>query len=274
MKPSRVIIFGSAFNNQNRKDCNRSVKTMKATKTPEATAKKRKVAGNLVPKATDTVAANSERIVRGAHVQYLGDITAYHGQRGEVQDIMGEKASVLFMGANIPIAMPVNELTVIDDNQADHSALMTSSKPRFRYVANTSGGILCIPDLRNEVEPEGIGLEAGEKIDLLTMFTPQQINRSRGLQNSVKKISDQSGLPLITVLESLDDPLPEGTFIKPLAETVTPGTRLQADDNIFDDKLDHAYEKEEEQAEKARGASHLRRKTRQHGRASKTLGKG
>ncbi len=244
---------------------------MKAQKTKE---KKRKVSGSLQPKAEKIVETTDERITRGAHVQYLGDIMAYHGQRGEVQDIMGKKASVLFTGANIPIAMPVDELTVIDDNQADHSALMTSNKPRFRFVANTSGGILCIPDLKNEAEEDGIAFKAGEKLDLLTMFTPQQINRSRGLQNSVEKISDQTGLTMLTVLDSIDDPLPKGAIIKPLIERVEPGTTMQADENPFDEKLDRAYQKEEDQAEKVRGASHHRRKTRLKGRASKTLGKG
>ncbi len=244
---------------------------MKAQKTTET--KKRKVSGNLQPKAEKTVETNDERVTRGAHVQYLGDITAYHGQRGEVQDIMGKKASVLFTGANIPIATPVNELTVIDDNLPDAGALMTSSKPRFRYIANTSGGILCIPDLCNEIEVEGIAFKAGEKIDLLTMFTPQQINRARSLIRCAEKISEQTGLPAITVLNSLDDPLPDGAIITPLSERVDPGTVLQADDNVFDEKLDRAYEKEEEQAEKVRGASHHRRHTRQAGRASKTIGR-
>lgn len=243
------------------------MKTMK-TKT-------KKVSGSLEPKGESPKSgsnARDGRIIRGVHVQYLGDITAYHGQRGEVQDIMGTKASVLFSGANIPISFPVDELTVIDDNQPDADALITSNKPRFRYIANTSGGILCIPDLQNEVEPEGIAFKAGEKVDLLSMFTPQQINRSRGLQGSVTKISEQSGLPMITILTGLDDLLPDGAIIQPLAEKVAPGTTMQAEDNVFDEKLDRTYEKEEERAEKQRGASHMRRHTRQKGRASKTLG--
>ena len=234
----------------------------------------KKVSGSLEPKGESPKSggnARDGRITRGVHVQYLGDITAYHGQRGEVQDVMGVKASVLFTGASMPIMMPVDELTVIDDNQPDTEALMTSNKPRFRFMANTSGGILCIPDLKNEAEDEGIGFQPGEKVDLLTMFTPQQINRSRGLVGCTKKIS-QTGLPAITVLNSLDDPLPEGAIIVPLALRTSPGTSIQADDNEFDEKLDRAYEKEEERAEKQRGASHMRRHTRQQGRASKTLG--
>ena len=214
-----------------------------------------------------------DRIARGMNVQYLGEIPAFNGQKGEVIDIIGANASVMFNGANQPISLSQDSLTIIDDNQSDDRALATSNKPRYRFIANTSGGPLLIPDLNHPGEEKGGGLAMGEKVDLLMLFSPKEINRSAGLKNSVTKISETNGLPMITVLSSLEDELPKDTFVKPLSETLEPGTTIQAPENPFDEKIDLAYEKEEKQAEKARGAAYNRRSTRQHGRASEHKGK-
>jgi len=228
--------------------------------------------------ADEATAPVESRLMRGDRVQYLGEMLAYRGQKGEVMDIVSkDNAAVLLGGASIPIVFPMTELMLSDEKQADPEALVTSSKPRYRYVANTSGGLLSIPDLKNAVAEDGIALQASEKLDLLSMFTPREINRSRGLVNCTTAISEQSGLPLITVLNSLDDPLPEGSTVKPLAERVEAGVTLEAEQNIYDEKLTDVYVKEEERAEKLAASSTKftrGRHTTEHGRASSALGKG
>jgi len=217
------------------------------------------------------------RVARGNQVQYLGDIEAYSGQKGEVTDVMSsKKAAVLFKGATNPISLIIEDLMVIaPEDIAEQSVLATSDRPRYRFIANTSGGLHFIPDLQNATMREGIGFAACEVIDLLSIFTPQEINRSRGLINSVEKISAQTGLPYITVLESLDDLLPEGADLKSLVDRVKPGTVLEAEESEYDDKLYDVYEREEKQAERmsATSTKFKNRKTKQHGRASSGLGR-
>lgn len=210
-------------------------------------------------------------------VKYLGnEFAAYYMQVGVVQDIMSDdRVAVLLDGATNPIVLPTKDLTIaMDPNLADPAALMTSKQPRFRFIANTSGGLLSIPDLRSDSEPEGIAFEAGEKADLLEFFTVEEINRARSLKRLIQDTSPTSGLPYLMVLESLDDPLPEGAVVKPMIDSLKPGDSVAAPENVFDDKLDELIAREEARNEKLKARTLRQRRTKTHGAGSSHLGKG
>ncbi len=213
----------------------------------------------------------------GDRVQYMGQtFAAYYGQAGEVKgSLKNGLVVVLLDGAQNPVSLPVDELTPASDmNTADPQALMTSKQPRFRYIANTCGGQLSIPDLRSDTERDGLTFAPGEKADLLQFFTPEQVNRARSLIRLAETKSELNGLPMITVLSSLDDPLPENAVVQPWATKLTPGQVVTDVRNIYDDKLDEAIEKEHARNEKLKAGSLARRKSAQHGQASKHLGRG
>lgn len=86
-------------------------------------------------------------------------------------------------------------------------------EPKVRFVGNISNEMLIIPDLRNDVDEEGLTILPGQKIDLLLYYSPREINRSRGLDNFLhglknpatgEKIYD----PKLKVLSSMDEELP------------------------------------------------------------------
>lgn len=212
-------------------------------------------------------------------VQYFGEsMPAYQGQSGVVKKILPSgKAAVLFDGARNPITIDPEELTsAISDEIPLADATMLSKRPRYRYIGNTYGGLLLIPDLRSDTEPEGIALQPGEKVDLLQMFTPEQINRCRSLNKLVEKKSPLNGLSFITVLDSLDDDLPHNAVVKPLIERegIEDGSTIKAPRNQYDDQLDDIYQKEDDRNEKLKQQAGGGRRTKQHGRGSTHMGKG
>ena len=87
-------------------------------------------------------------------------------------------------------------------------------QPKVRFIGNHSNTLVIIPDLKNEVDDSGLSLQPGTKYDLLLYYTPQEINRSRGLDNALNGIKDpKTGeytmLPVLSVLGSMDEKLPE-----------------------------------------------------------------
>ena len=210
----------------------------------------------------------------GTRVQYVGEhYAAYRGLKGELLTPRGPQSIVKFDDIETPVTLPTADLiSMRDEYSPDPKALAVSKKPRCRYVANTSGGILIIPDLVSAAEEGGIALDPGEKLDLLQYFTPEQINRSRGLVRALKEISETTKLAQLTVIGSVDDPLPDGAIVKPLVERVSPGTTVEADANVYDRRIDEEYEKENIRNEKLKQGAQRRRHTTQHGRSSRNLG--
>lgn len=208
-------------------------------------------------------------------VQYLG--TEFSAYRGSIGTVVAKKdqdhSAITLDGASTPVILPNADLIIHDDpNMADSAALMTGNKPRFRYIANTSGGLYVIPDLRSETEPEGISLQAGEKLDLLQFFTVQQINRCSSMIMATQRLSESNNLPFITVLNSLEDPLPEGAIVVPMGLRVAAGTVIEAEPNVFDDKYAADLEKEDKRNEQLKAKSIAERRTNRHGKASDGLG--
>jgi len=213
---------------------------------------------------------------RGDVVQYIGDeFPAYRGQKGALRAIVGDTGAVLLDGASIPVNLPLAHLITVEDNlAADPQAVVTSKRPRFRFIANTSGGKLSIPDLRTDnPDDEGLMLEASEKVDLLQFFTPEQINRCKSLPTLLTRLSVNNGLPVVTVLESMDDPLPEGSTVIPMAAQMPAESTIDADINIYDEKLNEDVRKEEERNEKLAAMALNARRTTKHGAATKGMGR-
>lgn len=226
------------------------------------------------PVKAEKLGAATPAFRKGDRVQYVGDL-AYKGMSGEVVGLRPDGQPVVRLdGIPAPVNVPPSDLVLAGSEfDADPNALVTSKHPRARYVVNTSGGLLIIPDLVSDSEEGGIALDPGEKVDLLQMFTPEQINRSRGVTRALATVSETTGLKQLTVINSLDDPVPDGAIVVPLAQRVEPETVLQAPVNIFDQKLDEDYQKEQERNDRLKAASRRERHTSQHGRASRTLGR-
>lgn len=238
---------------------------------PQGTSDKPKLQKKgAVPDVSESEVVHSTPIgfATGSRVQYLGtEHEILKGHKGTVLESQAEEGHevVDFDGIGTPMKIPVRDLIVYDDvNVADPGALMTSKRPKARFVANTSGGLLVIPDLG-----DGFWMEAGEKADLLQYFTPQEINKSRGVDNAFNTTSDTTGLPQLVRLTSMNDQLPEGAIVIPEGEREDHRSTYEASRNEFDDKLEEDLAKEEERNEKLKG----RRATRQHGRASQGLGR-
>jgi len=127
--------------------------------------------------------------------------------------------------------------------------------PKCRFVANVGNTLVIIPDLRNPVDEEGFKLNPGEKVDLLLYFTPQEINRSRGLDNLIQGVTNpQTGEvvtpPVLKVLKSLDEEIPE--IPPPFIKTQRPGAQLEAEPNYADENLQRLEEQEQKEFERIR----------------------
>jgi len=228
------------------------------------------------PQSEQTGVVSRPIFVVHARVQYVGDdLSAFKGQTGKVAGYTSDnKVAVLFDGAGSPIKLQeVDLIEARDPDEAKPDALMTSKQPRFRFIANTSGGILHLNDLRNETEDEGIALDPGEVIDLLQSFTVEQINRAQSLPKLAQRLSENNGLSYITVLSSMEDELPEGTIVIPLGMQHKAGTMVEAKSNLFDDKLDEHLAKEEERNNRIAAMARTKRHTSQHGQASSRMGR-
>lgn len=202
---------------------------------------------------------------------------AFRGMKGKIYRVHLEKGFAHVKLDNIPnpVEIPVDYLMPgLGDDAADPAALAGSKRPRVRFVANTSGGLLIIPDLRSAGQDgEGLALQPGEKIDLLQLFEAREINKSVGLVRAMKKTSTNNNLSLLVEIESLDDPLPEGAIVKPLVEKHKPGDRFEDEPNEYDDKLAEDLRKEEERNDKLKKNKLAQRRTTQSGRGSSTLGR-
>lgn len=149
--------------------------------------------------------------------------------------------------------------------------------PKFRFVMNTCGSKLLIPDLG----PHGIELEINEKVDLTEEFSIEEINKSHGLYSACKKskATDEMGnkVPWLTCFKTkqemvacrTESPTPilnvddEGTLH--IKEGHRAKESFEAEPNVFDDKLVEEDEKDkrlEERAYEKAGRPKKKRRTR------------
>ena len=124
---------------------------------------------------------------------------------------------------------------------------------KARYIGNISGGTVIIPDLKNSIDEHGLSLNAGESRDLALYYTPQEINRSRGLDKAISGSKDPiTGKvvlkPSIRLLDDLNEELP--AIPKPPSQKHAPGTQLEAGRNFADDNLEDLANLEKKELEK------------------------
>lgn len=136
----------------------------------------------------------------------------------------------------------------------NESTVTTQQEPKARFVLNATGNRYVIPDLKNSVDENGLTLNPGERIDLLQFYTPQEINRSRGLDNGIKGVKNPDNdawavTPGLIILESMDQVV-NYTPEKPFAQGKSAGSSFEAARNFADDNLDKLDLQEEKEFEK------------------------
>jgi len=149
--------------------------------------------------------------------------------------------------------------------------------PKFRFVMNTSGTKLLIPDLG----PHGVEFEINEKVDLTEEFSVEEINKSHGLYSACKKSkatdADGKKVPWLTEFKTKEE-MDAFTYKSPepivniddegsikLAKGYKPGDSFEAAPTVFDDKLaeeDKKDERLEQRALQQAGRLGKKRKTR------------
>lgn len=135
-------------------------------------------------------------------------------------------------------------------------------QPKVRFVGNISNDTIVIPDLKNAVDESGLVLQPSQKIDLLLYYTPQEINRSRGLDNCINGIKDlktekEIQPPILKVLQSLEESIPPPA--KSFVESHEKGSQFEAEPNYADDNLKRLDEEERKEEERIQAKNrHMR----------------
>lgn len=90
---------------------------------------------------------------------------------------------------------------------------MPRIEPRYDLVQNRSDRQVIIADLKTNVDDPGLRIEPGEFIKLTDMYTPQEINRSKGLKFALTKDEWKPGhctlVPLTHESQALDFEVPK-----------------------------------------------------------------
>lgn len=150
-------------------------------------------------------------------------------------------------------------------NAVIQDPFMVRVEPRYNVVQNQSHNFLIIPDLKTGPEDMGLSLQPGEAIKLTDFYSPQEINRSKGLRYSTTKIVGLNGncalVPIASEEAAADFKLPERV--------------KRAKGDVFEDTVPNDFDLrfEELEAKDAKAEERMRRKTlagrvtRQHGAA-------
>jgi len=153
-------------------------------------------------------------------------------------------------------------------NAAIADPMMVRVEPRYTIVQNRSNRILLVPDLKTGAEDLGLSLNPGEVIVLTDFYSPQEINRSKGLRHAateMKGVGDHMALvPLNTEEEGAEFAVPERK--KYPAGTIIEDTS----DNDFDDRFEELMRREAKREEKLMRKTLGMRKQKQHGAVTHT----
>ena len=154
-----------------------------------------------------------------------------------------------------------------DPNARIADPIMQQVAPRYNVVQNQSDKVLVIPDVKADAEDMGLVLQPGEMILLTDFYSPQQINRSRGLRYAAtieKGIGDKFALvPLKTEEEG-------AAFVVPKKKQRAPGETFEDpdDDNPFDARYAELEAREAKRDAKLIKKTLASRKQKQHGAVS------
>lgn len=149
-------------------------------------------------------------------------------------------------------------------NAVVQDPFMTRVEPRYNIVQNRSNLMLIIPDLKTNPEDMGLVLQPGDSIRLTDFYSPQEINRSKGLRYSATKLQGTNGFALVPLndeSEGADFKIPERRHYArgTMYEDVVP--------NDFDLRFEELEAKEAKRDEKLLRKTLAGRVTRQHGQA-------
>lgn len=139
-------------------------------------------------------------------------------------------------------------------------------QPRYDIVQNRSENVIIVPDLKTHVEDMGLVLQPGEVAVLHDFYSPQEINRSRGLRWAATEMKGYGGNMGLTSLKSED----EGTNFKlPPKVKREPGTTFEdKQENPFDERFYELEERDAKREAKLIKKTLASRKQRMHGQVT------
>lgn len=141
---------------------------------------------------------------------------------------------------------------------------MVRVEPRYTIVQNRSTNILSFPDLKTGPEDMGLDIQPGEVVLLTDFYSPQEINRSRGLRWAM----EQEGVGGNKALVPLNSEEEGKDFVLPEKKTYPKGSSFEdTSHNDFDDRFAELEEREAKREEKLLRKTLASRRTRQHGQA-------
>ena len=140
--------------------------------------------------------------------------------------------------------------------------------PRYNIVQNQSDKLLVIPDMKTNDEDMGLVFQPGEVVVLTEFYSPQQINRSKGLRyaaTDVHALNGVNGRPMLIPLNTEE----EGkSFAVPKKVQMPKGSMFEDQlHNDFDDRFAELELRDAKREEKLRKKTLASRKLKQHGAA-------
>lgn len=203
------------------------------------------------PKIVDKTVTNSPNTdeTGGAHF-----ITP--DKMAEAQEAQKEFQKTLESRVSLPAAG--------DPSAVVSDPFMTRVAARYNIVQNRSNLMLIIPDLKTNPEDMGLVLNPGDSIRLTDFYSPQEINRSKGLRYSATKLQGVNGFALVP----LNDESEGADFKVPERRHYEKGTSYDdTTPNDFDLRFEELETKEAKREEKLMRKTLAGRVTRQHGQA-------
>lgn len=141
--------------------------------------------------------------------------------------------------------------------------MMVRVEPRYNIIQNRSNKILLVPDLKTGVEDMGLQLQPGEHIVLTDFYSPQEINRSKGLLFAATKMPGVAGNMALVPIASTEQAL---EFKPPERRHYEPGTMIiDESQNDFDDRFEELLKRDAKRDEKLIKKTLGMRKQKQHG---------
>lgn len=142
---------------------------------------------------------------------------------------------------------------------------MVNVEARYNIVQNQSDQVLIVPDMKTNDEDMGLVFQPGEVITLADYYSPQEINRSKGLRHAATKMVGVGNkfmlIPLNTEEEGVLFKVPEK--VKHIKGSMFEDTAH----NDFDDRFAELEAKEAKREEKLLRKTLAGKRTKQHGQA-------
>jgi len=163
------------------------------------------------------------------------------------------------MSARTPIAPSGNANATVSD------PYMVKVDARYDVVQNQSDKLLVVPDMKTNDDDMGLVFQPGEIFTLSDFYSPQEINRSKGLRFAATKAEGVNGNFMLVPLSNEE----EGAgFVVPKKKQYPKGTIMEDTvPNDFDLRFDELEAKEAKREEKLLRKTLAGKRTKQHGSA-------